>query len=298
MSEKIHSRWGRFGWIIEQAGAGGGFVTLPYIMDTYERALGYEPLETWFIKRLLRNYWVTGKDVFPSLVEMEREANISVETLKRLRSQLESRGHIKNNGRVGGMDNRIKMDVLPFFSALFICIVCDPNSAIVKHENHAKVREYLYGEGNANNPAYFENVGSFPASLAEGRAMAERLGVSLDWSAISKMQGNASEVVSKDMHRYERELRIKYTIKEVTGADFSIRWQYKRAYKFLSWLVDSEYTAETLSEVARSYCETVYAPDTHTVRNFETYVKNAIAVQYCTIDNTAVYGHDNTAVYG
>ena len=100
------------------------------------------------------------------------------------------------------------------------------------------------------------------------------------------------------MNRHARQMKVKETIHEAIEPYFSIRWQYKRAYKFLSWLVDSDYTAETLSEVARSYCETVYAPDTHTVRNFETYVKNAITVQYCTIDNTAVYIDDNTAVYG
>lgn len=296
MSDKINARWGRFGRMIQNAGAGGGFVTLPYIMDTYERALGYEPLETWFIKRLLRNLWVTGKDVFPSLAEMEREANISVETLKRLRSQLETKGHLKNNGRVGGMDNRIKIDLLPFFDALFICVVCDPNSTIVKHDNHSKVREYLFGQETYSR--YFEQHISLPLSLTEGRELAERLGVSLDWSAIAKMQGNLTEVVNKDMNRHARQMKLKNAIHEAIEPYFSIRWQYKRAWNFLKWLVDSEYTTETLSEVALEYCETVYAPDTHTVRNFENHVKTAITVHSCTIDNTAVYVDDNTAVYG
>jgi hypothetical protein len=258
---EIQDRWGPFGKFILVAGAGGGYVTLPYVLDDYERALGLEPRETWLLKRYLRNYWHGGDNVFPSFDEISRQANISAPTLRKLRNQLMSKGLIKNAGKKGqtnGLpDNRVKVNLSPLFNALFLCIVCDPKSKIVKRDSHADVRA-AFSRYLGNDPEkyafgkFFENV-NLPLDIQNAKNFAHHFGFSLAWDVIGEMQGKESmDEFTRDKERYARELGVKKIIKD---AGLEIRWGWKHAYQFLQWLVDSGLPTQDLYNMTCEYME-------------------------------------------
>ena len=253
-------------------------------MDDYERALGLEPRETWLIKRLLRNYWQAGDDVFPSFKEIATQANITEPTLRKLRDGLIKKGLLKSTGKKGrtnGLpDNRNKLNLTPLFDALGIYILCDPASKFVKQENHKEVRrefsEYLGNDPDNYIAKQFENV-DFPISLENAREIAKNRGVSLAWDVIARMQGTAAmEAAENEKDRYFRQLEIKHAVTEAADDLFGINWGYKRAYRLLQRLVDSNLTPDDLFDVMTNYARIVMMNGGHTFNMFESHVIWAI----------------------
>ncbi len=207
-SFQLSQRWGARGKDILEAGKGGGFVALPYMLDDYEKALGLEPLEMWLLKRLLRNYW-NADDIFPSFRKIARQAKISVPTLRKIRRQLEAKGFIQMTGRKGttkgAPDNRLTIDMRPLFFALWICILCDPQSKLAKRQRHAQIREELTETLGNDVDLYSWYVGKhvvkdlpLPLDVKIAKAAADKAGITLDWETISQMQGQAAQAIAPD----------------------------------------------------------------------------------------------------
>lgn len=242
--EAVHAKWGNSetGLLIQEAGQGGGFVALPDVLDDYEKALGLEIEETWFLKRFLRYYWKAGTPIYPAFSEISRNCNMSEKTIRKWRNSLVEKGFLQLVGTVGGLtgkpDNRVVHDINPFFFALAICVLCDPFSRVTK-KNQVDGEAVDYFQILTRKPAidFFEKVELLPLSLQAGRAIAEFHKVNLDWSTIAQMQGMAE--IRKAEVDTERTLYYSQLKELVLEAGINAVWGYKDGFEFLRFCWDN-----------------------------------------------------------
>ncbi len=275
IADKKYSKYvrhfGTFGKYILEAGNGGGFYSVPHAIDIYERALGLSRDETWLIKRLISYL----PNVFPSMTTIAnqslgkvgkdgKERPLSDKTVRRIKKSLELKGYIRDNGEVDkarGKMNHV-LNIMPFFDAVFLCIICDPKSkVVVGHEINA-VREAFTNstwDGSVESQEWEAKKYDFqdqtlPISINTAKEFARARGLkSLNWQCIESLQNdNSYDELQKVSDDKMRELKIKKAIKDGIGDAFGFTW-YKENYAWLKELAATPIRVDEIESLTASY---------------------------------------------
>ena len=264
--KKFEKHFGTFGKYILECGVGGGFTAIPHAIDMYERALGLSIEETWLMKRLCRylpNIHPTMKRIY------EKEANIGKTKLSNIKRRLIEKGFIRDLGRVSKDNSAHKLDIMPFFDAVFLCLLCDPSSKIVVDAELEKVRidfteDWLEdreeAEWRKENADFFRI--DLPLSIEAARKFAEMRHIQLDWQTIRELQNEkAQELLEEKRVDKERMLRFKDAIKNGIDGEFGIVYNYGKTYEWLKWLVNTRIRLDEVEKLTDGYVRQAESPN-------------------------------------
>lgn len=210
--------YGIYGADILSEGDGGGSIAVPHAIDIYQDALGLTIKEAWYLKLIMRYL----PDIRPSMAKIAERTGQSEATLSAIKKGLVNKGFIRDGGAVdmasGQMQKRL--NIMPFFDAVFLCMACDPNSKLTKNQAVAKVRTF-FTELRGTEPMveFYESLEKYkftelPLSIETAKAFAKAKGITLNWQRIESMQGKAEmrELESLKADKM-RELELKDAIK-------------------------------------------------------------------------------------
>jgi len=261
------ARFGLFGKHILGAGKGGGFYAVPDIVDTYEHALGLDIKQMWLMKRLLKYL----PNVKPSMERIAKEAGVDRSKVSRIKTQIiNERGYIRDSGGRGGdIRGANELDLSPFFAAVFLCALCDPESPIVKAQAMDKVRAEFtrYWNDDGVTAEWYAGKVNFaavelPLPVELAKKFAEEKGITLNWSAIEAMQNGAAiakfETAKADKMRI---LEVKDAINAGKGESFGIVYNFGNALKWLKWLASLPLSDTQIESLTRNYAETAENPN-------------------------------------
>jgi DNA-binding MarR family transcriptional regulator len=218
-------RFGVYGEDILSEGDGGGFTAVPHAIDIYQDALGLTIKEAWFLKIIMRYL----PDIRPSMAKIAERTGQRKATLSAIKKGLaeNGKGFIRDCGAVdmaGGRMQR-RLDITPFFDAVFLCMACDPNSKLARSQASAKARTVFtrwihsrdgYSEVTAD---LFENGEKYaevdlPLTIEAAKEFAKAKGITLNWTRLESMQGESEMAKHEDMKADKmRELELKDAIK-------------------------------------------------------------------------------------
>lgn len=256
MSANVAERFGRFGMHILDAGKGGGFYSVPEAMDIYQAALGLSIDESW----LMKIYCSYLPNSHPNMTLVSKQTGIDKGKLSRIKKSLINKCLIEDNGKHGDGKLNRDINIMPFFDALFICILCDANSKIVTSQAMDKVRAaFSRWLGNDESAELYENRGftfELPLPVNEARKLAEYFGVTLNWQVIESMQSGAAREKLENMTVDKtRELKLKQAIRDGINGAFGIQFGYGECYAWLRWLSSTSVTVEEVENLTASYVE-------------------------------------------
>jgi hypothetical protein len=263
---KYERHFGTFGKYILENGTGGGFTAIPHAVDTYEGALGMSRDETWFMKRLCRHL----PNVFPTMTKIAKEANTSGATLSRIKSGLIKKGFIRDGGKHSNDALQRDLNIAPFFDALFLCILCDPESKTVKGQAMDKVRAeftYEWYDVSREEMEYRVMAEDFcftelPLPVDVAKKFAEPRRLILNWDYINEMQNGAALKKLENLKLDKmRMLEIKSAITDGADGNFSIVYGYKNAYEWLKWLCGLSVNRNDVERLTEQYCKQAETPN-------------------------------------
>ncbi len=263
--EKFEKNLGTFGKYILEAGWGGGFAGIPHAIDIYECALGLSRDETWLIKRLISHL----PNVHPSMTTIANQSlgkngnPLSPKTVRRIKQKLIKKGFIRDNGALDMAHGKLnhELNLVPFFDAVFLCMICDPKSKLVIGQSLDKVRtEFTYHWFGKNAGEVFKTREEFsntelPLDEKVAKGFAEARGFVLNWKYIKSMQNSNAIEKLEDMAADKlRELEIKNTITDSVAGVFGFSW-YKENYQWVKEIARTTITLSELEGLTKDYIE-------------------------------------------
>lgn len=272
------NHFGNFTTQILKSGWGGGYTAIPHALDVYERCLGLSVKETWLLKRLCRHL----PSVFPSFAGIAKESGVSNAELGRIKKGLIAKGFIVDKGAVATAEGRMshELDIMPLFTAVFICILCDSKSKIVKDESMADVRALFScsltgseAESYVNREGLLKNT-TLPLTIEQARGLAEQRGVTLNWIAINELQNGAAMAELQESKEFKlRMLQVKEAINIGRGSEFSITYKFGSSFNWLKWLCNTTLLAGEITDITEHYCHT---DGKHTAKKYMEYVNHVV----------------------
>jgi len=185
VSEQIVDRFGGdesgdgsgMGAIILREGEGGGYLSLPWALDKYEREMCLKPCEAWLLKRMLKHAWDYGGLVYISFRKIEREAQVTRKTAMGYAESLAKKSYIievQRGDPDNSADSRIRFDVSGSLVALAVCISSDPKSKFTREYGDKRhVMNLFSDEFKKKLPKKFR--------IGELAELARKRGYKFDW---------------------------------------------------------------------------------------------------------------------
>lgn len=275
----ISKKFGVFGMYILDAGNGGGFYSVPEAMDIYQDALGLSIKESWYLKILFRYL----PNIYPTMKRIAKETGVREAELSAIKKSLVHKGFIRDSGAIGKTEGRMQceLNIMPFFDAVFLCVICDANSSLVKKEINEKARiafsEWL---GNESQSEWRKKLTNFnfvdlPLPIEAAQKFAEARGFTLNWNRIAELQNcEAVEKLENMTIDKTRMLQIKQAISDGINGAFGFMY-YGRTYKWLKWLCSVPVTVE---EVERLTADYVKKADTPNAKDYMNWISETVNI--------------------
>lgn len=263
---KFESHFGTFGRYILEAGDGGGFTAIPHAIDMYQAALGLSIKEAWYMKLLCRYL----PNIYPSMTGIAKRTGVREAELSIIKNGLKKRtGYIVDKGAKDKRGGKLQheLNIMPFFDAVFLCILCDPDSKIVKSQAMDKVRTAFTNKWQSSKDAeYYEKQEDFgftdlPLTVEQAKKFAEMRGITLNWLAIESMQNGAALEKLESMKLDKmRILTVKDAISAGIDEAFGFVY-YGKTYEWLKWLCGTGVTDNEITLITESYVEQAEQPN-------------------------------------
>ncbi len=279
---KFENHFGLYGADILGEGDGGGFTAVPHAMDIYQDTLGLSIKEAWYLKIIMRYL----PDIRPSMSKIARRTGQSESALSAIKKGLVKKGYVRDFGAVdiGSGQMQKRLNIMPFFDAIFLCAACDPNSKLVRSQAMDKIRT-IFSNWIDGLPmaGLFERRGRYmsidlPLSIETAKCFAEAKGFTLNWKLLEEMQGVAE---MKDLESQKadklRELQLKHAIKDGICGAFEFR-VYPNVYR--NWLLplcQTGITGEELRHLSRAYISKgLEAGEVPNVKGYMKYISDTL----------------------
>jgi len=258
--KKFRRNYGVYSEKIFEEGDGGGYTAIPHALDIYQDALGLSIKEAWYLKIIMRYL----PDIRPSMAKIADRTGQSEATLSAIKKGLVEKGFIIDGGAVNadGGQMQKRLNIMPLFDAVFLCMACDANSKLTKYQAYNRERTAFaawIGEDEEDERAADYQSSEdyrfteFPLSIETAKAFAKAKGLTLNWERLEAMQGKAERQNLADLKADRmRELLLKNAIK-AGGMELRI---YPNIYRewFLP-LCRLPITADELEGLTRAYVE-------------------------------------------
>ncbi len=275
---KFESHFGTFGRYILEAGDGGGFTAIPHAIDMYQAALGLSIKEAWYMKLICRYL----PNIFPSMSGIAKRTGIREAELSKIKKGLLLKGFVRDYRAPGGRLQR-ELNIMPFFTAVAICILCDADSSVTKNQVRDKVRTAftadVCGREDAAFRAKLEDFGAIelPLGIDAAQELAKMYGVTLNWTYIYKnlQSVDSLEKLENMSVDKKRMLEVKEAIKSGSLGAFNIVYfpGKGRGYEWLKWLCNLPVKLEEIEKLTTSYIEQAEQP---TAKEYMQWMKDFI----------------------
>jgi hypothetical protein len=263
---KYEARFGTFGRYILDAGDGGGFTAIPHAIDMYQAALGLSIKEAWYMKLICRYL----PNIYPSMSGIAKRTGVREAELSAIKNGLKKRtGFIDDKGAKDKRGGKLQheLNITPFFDAVFLCILCDADSKIVKSQAMDKVRttftDKWQDSKDAECYAKQEDFGftDLPLTVEQAKKFAEMRGITLNWQAIESMQNGAALEKLESMKLDKmRMLTVKDAISAGINEVFGFVY-YGKTYDWLKWLCGTGATDSEIESLTASYVKQYEQPN-------------------------------------